>query len=126
MKKEASLRKPFGILLFLLGLLLFAVANTPVCAQFYPQPSTTMRNAKVQEYQNFLRRQMLSTGRNQLGEVIELHNHFGRDMSPDMGVPGARLAREAYVAIYAHDYNGAIPLLQKAVRLGNEDALLYL
>jgi len=126
MKREASLRKPFGILLFLLGLLLFAVATIPVCAQFYPQPSTTMRNAKVQEYQNFLRRQMLSTGRNQLGEVIELHNHFGRDMSPDMGVPGARLAREAYVDIYAHDYNGAIPLLQKAVRLGNEDAMLYL
>jgi TPR repeat protein len=85
-----------------------------------------MRNAKIQEYQNYLRRQALSTGRNQLGEVIELHNYFDRDMSPDMGVPGARLAREAYVDIYAHNYNDAIPLLQKAVRLGNEDAMLYL
>ena len=125
MKKEASLRKPIGILPVLV-LSLFAAATMPVCAQFYPQTRTTMRNAKIQEYQNYLRRQALSTGRNQLGEVIELHNYFDRDMSPDMGVPGARLAREAYVDIYAHNYNDAIPLLQKAVRLGNEDAMLYL
>jgi hypothetical protein len=50
---------------------------------------------------------MLSTGRYPSGELIELHNHFGRDMSPDMSVPGARLAREAYVDIYAHNYIGA-------------------
>jgi len=125
-KNEALLRKPIGILLSLLGLLLFAAAAIPVCAQFYPQARMTMRNAKIQEYQNLLRRQMLSTGRYPSGELIELHNHFGRDMSPDMGVPGARLAREAYVDIYAHNYNGAITVLQKAVRLGNEDAMLYL
>jgi hypothetical protein len=30
------------------------------------------------------------------------------------------------VDIYAHNYNGSIPLLQKAIRVGNEDAMLYL
>jgi hypothetical protein len=97
-----------------------------VCAQMDPETISKLHKMQQAHFQNLEKRWMLSTGRNQLGEVIELHNHFGRDMSPDMGVPGARLAREAYVDIYAHNYNGAIPLLQKAIQLGNEDAMLYL
>jgi hypothetical protein len=72
------------------------------------------------------KRYMFGSGGNQLGEAFDLNTFFGREMSPHTGVPGAGLAREAYVDIYAHNYNGAIPLLQKAVRVGNEDAMLYL
>jgi hypothetical protein len=127
MKKETSLRKPFGILLFLLGLLLFAVATIPVYAQMDPESRATIsRNLLKMQAANFEKRWFLSSGRNQLGEAPDLNTFNGHDMSPDMGVPGAQLAREAYLDIYAHNYNGAIPLLQKAIRLGNEDAMLYL
>jgi hypothetical protein len=52
-KNEALLRKPIRILSSVLGMLLFAAAAIPVCAQFYPQARMTMRNAKIQEDQTF-------------------------------------------------------------------------
>jgi hypothetical protein len=57
-------------------------------------------------------RYMYGSGRKQLGEAPDLNTFNGLDMSPEMGVPGGRLAREAYLDIYAHNYNGAIPILQ--------------
>jgi hypothetical protein len=126
MKKEGLVRKPIGFLLSELGMLLFAAAAIPVCAQMSPETIRKLQQMQQAGLERAHERYMYGSGRNQRGEAPELNNFFGRDMSPDTGVPGARLAQEAYVDIYAHNYNGAIPLLQKAVRLGNEDAMLYL
>jgi hypothetical protein len=126
MRKEAVLRKPSGILLPVLGLSLFAVAAIPVCAQMSPETISKIQKMQQAGLERAHERYMFGSGRNQLGEAFDLNTFNGRDMSPDMGVPGARLAREAYLDIYAHNYNAAIPLLQKAIRVGNEDAMLYL
>jgi hypothetical protein len=124
---KTLLRKPIGILLSVLGLSVFSGAAIPVCAQMDPESRMALNRELLKiQAANFQKRMSLSSGRNQLGEAPDLNTFNGHDMSPDMGVPGARLAREAYVDIYAHNYNGAIPLLQKAVRVGNEDAMLYL
>jgi hypothetical protein len=124
-KREKGMRKPSGILLPVLGLSLFAAAAFPVRAQTYvpTTPAQKMLQAAVERAHE---QYMFGSGRNQRGEALDLNTFNGRDMSPEMGVPGARLAREAYVDIYAHNYNGAIPLLQKAIQVGNEDAMLYL
>jgi hypothetical protein len=126
MRKEAVLRKPSGILLPVLGLSLFVAAAIPVCAQMSPETITKIQKMQQAGLERAHERYMFGSGRNQQGEAFDLNTFNGRDMSPDMGVPGARLAREAYLDIYAHNYNAAIPLLQKAIRVGNEDAMLYL
>jgi hypothetical protein len=126
MRKEAVLRKTSGILLPILGLSLFAATAIPVCAQMSPETIRKLQQMQQAGLERAHERYMHGSGRNQLGEAPDLNSFNGHDMSPDMGVPGARLAREAYLDIYAHNYKAAIPLLQKAIRLGNEDAMLYL
>jgi hypothetical protein len=119
-------RKLIGVLLSELGMLLFAAAAIPVSAQMNPETISKLQKMQQAGSEKAHGRYMFGSGRNQLGEAFDLNTFNGRDTSPDMGVPGARLVREAYLDIYAHNYNGAIPRLQKAIRVGNEDAMLYL
>lgn len=92
-KKEALLRKPIGILLSALGLLLFHGATIPVQAQHtrYNDPRYLLGTPGV-----------------------------------TAGLPGEQLVRAAVADLYTYNFNAAIPLLEKGVRLGNSDAMHYL
>jgi hypothetical protein len=90
-KRKPLLRKPIGILLSELGLLLFAAAVIPVCAQMSPETISKLQKMQQAGLERAHERYMFGSGRNQLGEAPELNNFFGRDMSPDGRSPSWRL-----------------------------------